>query len=122
MHTLGVGTLQGGPIPKRPGSNDFKKDRDGKTVVSKMDGAMLTEIAKAGGGSFAHLVNIQGAIDFFLNEIDDLEKTKFDSKRFSDYEDQYQWFLAIALILLFLDILMPETRSQWLRKWNIFDV
>lgn len=122
VHTLGVGTLQGGPIPTRSGNNDFKKDRDGKIVVSKMDGARLTEIAKQGGGSFAHLVNIQGAIDFFLNEIDDLEKTKFDSKRFSDYEDQYQWFLAIALILLFLDILMPDTKSQWLRKWNIFDV
>tara|TARA_Y100001954_G_scaffold43581_2_gene45085 strand:+ start:3263 stop:4294 length:1032 start_codon:yes stop_codon:yes gene_type:complete len=122
VHCLGVGMPEGGPIPRKRGSSDFKKDRDGNVVITKLDAEMLQKIAQAGGGSFAHLVSVQSAVDFFIEEISGLEKTKFESKRYSDYEDQYQWFLGFALLFLCIEIILPNTKSNWIRKWKVFDV
>lgn len=121
VHALGVGRPEGGPIPLKRGSNDFKKDREGNVVITKLDNEMLKKIALEGGGSYAELINVQSSIDFFLDEINKLEKTEFDSKRYADYEDQYQWFLGLAVILLIIEFFTPMSKTRWLRKLNLFN-
>ena len=121
VHTLGVGRTDGGPIPLKRGGNDFKKDREGNVVITKLDNEMLKKIALEGGGSYAELINIQSSVDFILDEINKLEKTEFDSKRYADYEDQYQWFLGLAIIFLILEFFTPMSKTRVLRKLNLFN-
>ena len=122
IYSIGLGTLEGGPIPiKRNGIvKSYKKDRDDQVVVTKMDPEMLQQLAVSTEGSFMDGSNTKEAISFIKNSLSKMEKVESETEMYTDYEDQFQWFLAIALFFFTLDLIVPNRKSLWLRKIKLF--
>lgn len=123
IYTIGMGLPDGAPIPviDRSGiQQGFKRDRNNNTVISKLDENMLKSIAEAGNGNYVRANNTQVGLRIIFDEISQLEKTEFESRMFTDYEDRFQYFLAPALLLLLIEFLIFERRSRRFRKVNIF--
>lgn len=118
VHTVGVGSPTGSPVPDQRGN--FLTDGNGTTVISKMDDAMLQQIADAGGGRFFNLASESDGIASLLKEIEKLEKKEFASKMFTNYDEQFGWFLGLALLLLATETLINDRKSTWLKNMNLF--
>ncbi len=124
IYTIGMGLEDGAPIPlynqygKRTG---YKKDREGNIVITKLDDNMLRQIAEIGDGIYRRASNSNVGLDEIIDEINKAEKTEIDSKIFTDYEDQFQWFLGVAIILLIMEILISSGKKEWESKFNFFE-
>lgn len=120
LYTIGMGSPGGAPIPVygAGGQMDFKRDRVGNVVVSKLDESALERIATTGNGKYFRGTTAQDELDEIYRAINALQKKEFGVKQFTDYEDRYQFFLAAALILLVMEILLSEKRTPWLERWN----
>jgi Ca-activated chloride channel family protein len=123
VHTIGMGSENGAPIPiyKNGAQIGFRTDNQGKTVVSKLDENMLKQIAAAGNGTYVRATNAKAGLNLIMKEIDKMEKKEFDSKTFKDYEDRFQIFLIIALILLIIEYFISNRKSSKLDGVNIFE-
>lgn len=108
---LGIGDPAGAPIPLK-GSNQYITDESGNTVVSKLNEDMCRAIAKAGNGSYIYVDNSTSAQQKLDEQLDKLAKTAMESQIFSEYDEQYQGFLFIALVLLLIDALLMERSSR----------
>jgi len=124
VHTIGMGSEDGAPIPLYRGKQQigFKRDKSGNTVVTKLNETMLADVANAGGGQFIRATNADAGLDYVFDEIEKMETTEFGTKVYTDYEDRFQYPLALALIFLLLDILIGNNQSNWIRSWGIFQV
>ncbi len=125
VYTIGMGSEQGAPIPisgnnNNANSGNFKKDREGNTVITRLNENMLSEIATNGKGIFVRASNANSGLDAVMNELEKLEKTEFGSTVFIDYDDYYQYFLVIGIILLLIDFSMSNKSSKLLKKINLF--
>ncbi len=124
IYSIGMGLEEGAPIPiynqygKRTG---YKKDRDGKIVITKSDDNILRQIAEIGDGIYRRASNSNVGLDEIFEEINKVEKNEIDSKVFTDYEDQFQWFLGAAIILLIMEILISSGKKDWEDKFNFFE-
>jgi len=123
VHTIGMGSEKGGPIPiYRNGSQvDFRKDNQGNTVVTRLNETMLKEIAAAGNGSYVRASNANSGLGSIIKEINKMEKKEFGSKTFKNYEDRFQIFLMIALILIVIEYFISNRRTSKLDGVNIFE-
>ncbi len=123
IHTIGMGSKNGSPIPiYRNGKQiGFKTDKEGNTVVSKLNEAMLKQIASTGNGSYVRASNANAGLNIIMNEINKMDKKEFGSKVFKDYEDRFQVFLIISLILLVLEYFISNRKSSKLDKINLFE-
>ena len=122
VHTLGMGLPEGGPIPMsyNNGQITYKKDRDGNTVITKLDETQLQKIASAGKGKYIRANNTEAGLNPLFDEIEKMEKKDFDSKIYSEYESRYQYFLGFGLLLLLVEFFIIERRSKWVRKLDLF--
>ena len=123
IFTIGVGELTGGPIPlKRNGIiQSYKKDQDGETVITKLNEDTLKEIAAEANGEYIYGKNTTQVVDKVSDILNAMDKKEFEAKQFADFEDQFQWFIAAALLLLFLDIFLLDRKTQWLTQLNLFN-
>jgi Ca-activated chloride channel family protein len=121
--TLGIGTEKGGPIPiKRNGIVErFLRDRQDEVVVTKLYPETLKTIAKESNGGYKDGNNTKEVLTFVKNALDNIEKTEFETTQMADYKSQFQWFLGIAFILLFIDIFFLERKTKWIQKLNLFN-
>ena len=120
IHTLGVGTPAGGPIPIYDNKGkriEFKKNRSGQVVTSTLNESTLDEIARITGGIYIRVGNQVNAITPLLNEINQMEKRELKSHVFSQYEDRYQVFLIIGLLLFLAEFVIP-TRTKNEMVWE----
>lgn len=124
VFTIGLGTERGGPIPikNRNGqTTGYKKDESGEVVITKLNEALLKAIAEQGEGQY-HLGNsATSTVNKLIEEIGTMEKQQFETMLYTDYQDQFQWLLAPALLLLVLDVFILERKTQWFKKLNLFD-
>ncbi|MBA3972214.1 MAG: VWA domain-containing protein [Bacteroidetes bacterium] len=122
IHSIGMGSAEGGPIPiyRNNVREGYKKDKDGNTVVTKLNEQMLQELATAGNGIYVRAINSDAGLNNILDAVDKLEKKQFESKMYSDYEDRFQWFIAAAFILLLIETLLTERRSKLYQRLNLF--
>ncbi len=120
IHTIGIGSRQGSPIPQTPGSSDFMRDNDGNVVVTKLDEETLSKVAVAGGGKYIRASNTQIGLSPLLEEIKRMEREEFKEKIFSEYNDQFQYLFGLALILLIIDFFILERRNKLIRRLNLF--
>lgn len=120
VHTIGMGLPQGAPIPMGTGSSDFLKDNEGKVVVTKLDETMLNQIAAAGGGTYIRANNAEVGLNNLFNEIEKMQKTEMDSRQYSEYNDQFPLFLALALAMILLDFMILDRKNKWLRNFRLF--
>ena len=122
VHCLGFGNDKGGPIPVKQGSRtiDYKKDQNGEVVVSRLNEKQLLEIAQMGNGQYLHMNDTRQSVEWLVDNINDLGKTTFDTQVFSEYKDQFQWFIGLALFLLLWDSLLGYRKSSWLKKLGLY--
>jgi len=121
IYTIGLGSPTGAPIPLYNAAGqqvDFKRDRSGGVVVTKLDEPSLERIAMTGSGKYFRGTNAQDELDEIYKNINALQKKEFGVKQFTDYEDRFQFFLLPALLLLILELVMTETKVRWLARWN----
>lgn len=118
VHTVGMGSIEGAPIPlyNRGTRVGFRQNREGNTVVTKLNEHMLRELAEKTNGTFFRASNAQSGMDFMFEQIEKMEKVEIGTKVYTDYEDQFQFFLIPALILLIIELIIPNTKSIWWEK------
>lgn len=122
IHTIGVGSESGVPIPNIVNDvvSGYKKDKQGNTVVTKLDPKILQDIAAATNGVYVQATSADIGLDAILNKIAELDKKQMESKMYTDYEDQFQWFLGAALLFLVIESLISERVSKLWKKLNLF--
>lgn len=122
INTIGVGSETGVPIPdyKNGVPSGYKKDREGNTVVSKLNTSLLKEIAAKANGVYVQASNSDLGLNAVLDKINELDKKQMESKMYTDYEDQFRLFFIISLIFLLAEFLINERVSQWWKKINLF--
>ena len=121
VQVVGMGEPEGAPIPV-DGTMSFRKDKEGNVVVSKLNEDMCRSIATAGGGTYVRADNQNSAYRVVSKELDNLAKSKLETRVFSDYNEQFQSFALLALILLFFDSFIFDRRNKRLSKLRIFDL
>ncbi|WP_115462780.1 VWA domain-containing protein [Winogradskyella aurantiaca] len=123
IFTIGVGDTKGGPIPiKRNGVVlNYKKDNNGETVITKLDEAVLKEIAEKANGTYINGRNTGDVVATIKDILEKTDKTEFESKQIADFKDQFQWFLALGILLIFVDVFLLERKTAWLKKLNLFN-
>ncbi len=122
IHTIGVGSETGVPIPNVVNgiTAGYKKDKQGNTVVTKLDPKILQDIAAATNGVYVQASSADIGLDAILNKIAEMDKKQMESKMYTDYEDQFQWFLGAALLFLIVESLISERVSKLWKKLNLF--
>ena len=124
VHTIGMGSAEGGPIPvkNRYGTiTSYQKDKEGNTIITALNEDMLKKIAKAGGGSYIRANSTQSGLNALFKEINKMEKKEIGSKVFTDYKDRFQWFIGLAIILLIIETLIKGRKNKWSNKINLFE-
>ena len=112
VNTVGIGSTQGAPIID-PATNEYKKDENGNTVISKLNETELQQLAQASKGIYVHMIDVETAVDAITKQLGTIEKTSLEDNAFRDYKSFFQWFLAGALLLLVIEFFLPE------RKWRV---
>jgi len=122
IHTIGIGSDAGVPIPVYSNgvATGYRKDKDGNTVVTKLNEKLLQSIAGAAEGVYVKANNADVGLGAVLDKIGELEKKQFESKMYTDYEDQFQWFIGLSLLLLLIEFIISERINNWWRKLNVF--
>ena len=124
IYTIGMGLPDGAPIPEYNQYGrmvGYKKDKSGNTIVTRLDEDMLRRIADAGGGMYVRANNSNVGLEKIYEDISKLDKTEIETQVFTDYEDQFQWFVGAAIILLLVLIFMSSGKKGWETKFNIFE-
>jgi Ca-activated chloride channel homolog len=120
IYTIGMGTTKGAAVPL-PDGQGLLKDRQGKVVISRMNPSMLQEIAAAGNGKFYAASTGNVGLERLYSELNKLDKSEIDTREYSEYDDQFHYFLAFGLILLIIDIFILERRSRFFRNVKLFE-
>ncbi len=120
IYTVGIGSIEGVPIPvynERGALVDYKKDRSGMRVTSKLDEITLQKIAQETGGAYERATGGAMELDRIYDRINKMDKKELASLQFSQYEDRFQYVVVFALLLIVLEILIPE-RRKLKREWR----
>lgn len=122
IHTIGIGSDAGVPIPIYHNGvpSGYRKDKEGNTVVTKLNEKLLQDIAGTSNGVYVKASNADVGLGAVLDKIAELDKKQIESKRYTDYEGQFQWFAGACLLFLFIEFLISERISNWWRKLNVF--
>ncbi|MDG1503643.1 MAG: VWA domain-containing protein, partial [Flavicella sp.] len=107
VFTVGVGTESGQPIPLRKnGRMTYKKDRKGEVVITQRHAEVLKEIAEKTQGRYIDGNRTEKPVNAIVDVIANAQKHEFETKQFSDYKDQFQWFVALGMFFLLLDVFL----------------
>ena len=123
IYTIGMGLADGAPIPeyKNNQMTGFKKDKSGNTIITRLDESMLRQIAQAGNGIYVRASNSQAGLNEVYKEIAKLDQNTIDAVSYADYDDRFQYFLALAVLFMILSFSTNERRSRWASKIRIFN-
>lgn len=123
IYTIGMGLPEGTPIPEYNGNvmTGYRKDRDGQTIMSKLDETLLQRIASIGKGMYVRATTSEAGLGAIFKDISKIEKSEIEEKQFSDYEDRFQFFVFPALLLLILDLFVFERRTRWMQRFKPFE-
>jgi len=118
VNVIGVGTLNGSPIPDERG--DFRKDETGNVIITKLNEDMCRQIAAAGKGVFVQADNSNNAQKTIERELSKLKKSDIDSKVYSEYDEQFQSIAWLALVLLIVEFIILERKNKLTRNIHLF--
>jgi len=119
IYTIGLGSTQGVPIPIYDGYGKpagFKKDRNGNVVTTKLDVTTLQKIAYLTEGKYYISSAGETELEDIFADINQMEQKELTSKQFTQYENRFQVFIIIGLLLLLTEMLLPVTKrkSKWI--------
>ncbi len=123
VFTIGMGSESGVPLPIINNGNvvGYYKDNDGNTVVSKLNTTLLKEIAAAGNGVYVQAGKNSSALNVAMNELNKIEKKEYGSRKYTDFEGRFQFFIAGAILLLLAETSLSERKSKLLQRLNLFN-
>ena len=121
--TIGMGTDKGVPIPvyKRGKKIGNKKDQENSTVLTKLNEENLIQIAQAGNGTYTRAQGLNLNLRKIVDRLNAIERTTLKKEKYSTYDDQFQWFLIPAFILLFLELIILEKRGTIDNQFKLFE-
>lgn len=119
VFVVGIGKPEGSPIPKS-GSNDYFKDRSGQVVVSRLNEEMCQQIAAAGKGIYVRCDNTNTAMRALQQELDRIATAELESTVYADYNEQYQSFVLIALLLIVIEFFILSRKNHRLTRMDLF--
>jgi len=124
VYCIGMGLPEGTPIPVFTGNvqTGYRKDRDGQTIMSKLDETLLQRVASVGQGIYARATTSDTGLQKIFDDISKIEKSDIEEKQFSDYEDRFQYFIALTLLILVLDLFVFERKTQWMKRIKPFEL
>lgn len=122
VYTIGMGLPDGAPIPiyKAGQLTGYKKDKEGMTIMTKLNEEILQQISSAGGGSYVRANNTKIGLEKIFEDINSLNKNEIETRSFKDYEDRFQYIAIFVLFFLLLEFFIPERKSKILEKMNLF--
>ncbi len=122
IYTIGIGKPEGVPIPDSESSfiKEYRRDRNGNIVTTRLNEQMLMEIAKEGNGKYFRAVSGNLGLNELYQALNKLDKAEIDSKVFSEYEEQFPALVWIALSLLVIELFIPERKNKWLKNVKLF--
>lgn len=115
---LGVGNVNGAPIPS--GDGGYMKDNSGNTVMTALNEQMCRDIAAAGKGTYIHVDNTSSAQSSLNDELTKLQQGEMRSVMYSEYNEQFQAFGILCVLLMILEICILETKNPLFSHFSIF--
>lgn len=109
VFAIGVGSPEGKPIPM---DGELLKDKEGNIVVTRLDEAVLQEVASAGNGAYVRAGNSEFGLNPIIDDIRKMEDEKYNSIVFEEFDEQFMYFMAIALFFFVLEMLIGDRRSK----------
>ena len=110
INTVGIGSPDGSPIVD-PITKELKKDAEGNTVISKLNEAELKRLSEITNGIYVRLDNVDDALNSLVQQLDSIEKKSLNDTEYVNYDSYFQWFLALAFLLLLLETILPERKT-----------
>jgi Ca-activated chloride channel family protein len=121
IHTIGIGSTEGVPVPVTTGGRrDYLKDPEGATVITKLDEDILKKIAISAGGNYIRASSSSIGLDEIFSDIKKMKKDELESTMYTEYNDQFQIFAAIALFFLILEIIIMDRKNRKLQNVRLF--
>jgi Ca-activated chloride channel family protein len=109
IHTIGVGTAQGSYIPSmNNGREEYKRDKQGELVKSKLNENLLMELARKGGGIYNPINSGMSAINQLLDHFERMQKREVEQRSYTDFESYFQYFLFLGIMFFCLYFFLPE--------------
>lgn len=123
VYTVGMATTAGVPIPLYQNGRKigFRKDKEGNSIVTRLNESTLKEIATAGDGYYIRATNSDAGLNQILDELEQLNKAEIGTQLFTDYEDRFQYFVAIGLFFLILEFFVSERKNQFISNLKLFE-
>lgn len=109
VFAIGVGSQEGKPIPM---NGELLKDKNGEIVVTRLDEDVLKEVAAAGGGLYVRAGNSEFGLNPVIDEIKRMDDEKYSSVVFEEYDEQFMYFLGIALLFFVVEMLVGDRKSK----------
>ncbi len=120
-HVIGVGSVQGAVIPDGSGRlNSPRKDATGNPVTTRLDEAIAQQVAEAGHGIYAHADNTNSAINRVITSLHEMKTTELESHVYAEYDDQFVWFVFVAMLCLLADVFVVDRANPVLSKIQLF--
>lgn len=119
IHTAGIGSFSGTPIPlydDRGKLTGYRKTKSGEIVTTRLYTETLQTISLETNGRFVHLNTATAGLEEIYNDILGMEQKEFSRHEFTNFKEQFHWFAWIALIFLVLDLLISDlhgTQRNW---------
>jgi Ca-activated chloride channel family protein len=124
IYTIGMGLSQGVRIPES-GNNmyvrDYKRDKAGNFVITRLNEQMLIDIAEAGNGRYYRASSPDIGLNSIMNELNRLNKEGSETSEYTEYEQQFPALIWMALALLILEFIIIEKKNRWLNTIKLFD-
>jgi Ca-activated chloride channel family protein len=124
IHVIGFGSPQGAPIPIYDNGKltGFHTDSAGNKVISKLNEDMCKEIAIAGKGVYLRATNANSGLGIVMDQVNKMKQKNYNGKQFKDFEDRFQFFLAMAFLLLVTEFFISSRKSARLSRLKLFEV
>lgn len=119
VNVLGVGMPDGAPIPIE-GTNDYRRDREGNVIVTRLNEPMCQEIAKEGKGIYVRVDNTNNAQRAISKEIDKMAKSDVETQVYTEFNEQFQAVAWLILLLLMAEMLITERKNPLFRNIHLF--
>ena len=121
--SVGLGSIKGSPIPIKENNiiKTYKKNDKGDVVITKLNKELLSSISKSSKGIYIDGFNTEQVVESVVERLKEMDKKEFESKQFVAYKDQFQWFIAFAILFLSLELFVFEKKTYWVKKLNLFN-
>ncbi len=120
IYTMAYGTERGGSIPMRDDRGNLVgtlRDKSGAEVITKVGGDALKNLATEGRGQFHHVTFGGEAVRALLDDLGRLQKSQFDDAEITSYDERYQTYLMIAILLALIELVLGERKGKG-RLWR----